>query len=191
MRSWKERLTEDLEPLLGAPDPRPKISVYHDTPCAIFHYPPQEEFAVREELSQLVTRLEAGGKRVKSISLAECLEAALEAEGMTAEKLAEAEIATGVEAMIETLHEVLSSYQPLDELVTSRMPEDGDPHRDLVFIERGGALYPLYRLSSLVDHLKGKIELPTILFYPGIHDGTGLRAMGVLDAEHNYRGKIF
>ena len=40
-----------------------------------------------------------------------------------------------------------------------------------------------------------RIELggePTILFYPGDLDGAaGLRFMGVLDAEHNYRPKIF
>jgi hypothetical protein len=34
--------------------------------------------------------------------------------------------------------------------------------------------------------------VPTILFYPGYLDGAaGLRFMGVLDAEHNYRPKIF
>ena len=34
--------------------------------------------------------------------------------------------------------------------------------------------------------------VPTILFYPGHLDGAaGLCFMGVLDAEHNYRPKIF
>jgi hypothetical protein len=36
------------------------------------------------------------------------------------------------------------------------------------------------------------VLVPTILFYPGDLDGaSGLRFMGVLDAEHNYRPKIF
>jgi hypothetical protein len=40
--------------------------------------------------------------------------------------------------------------------------------------------------------LKGRVHVPTVLFYPGDLDGAaGLRFMGVLDAEHNYRPKIF
>lgn len=192
MSDWKQRLRNTLEPLLRQPDPRPHISAYHDMPYAIFHYPPEEEFAVRTELSLLKTRLEQAGKRVTVISLAECLAAALEAEGMTAESLAEAEKGVGLDATIETIHEVLSAYQPLDDLVAARMPVDSDPLRDLAFIVRAGALFPVYRTSSLLEQLKGKVHVPSILFYPGELEGAaGLRFMGVLDADHNYRPKIF
>jgi hypothetical protein len=44
----------------------------------------------------------------------------------------------------------------------------------------------------LLEQLKGRVHVPTVLFYPGALDGAaGLRFMGVLDAEHNYRPKIF
>jgi hypothetical protein len=44
----------------------------------------------------------------------------------------------------------------------------------------------------LLEQLKGRVLTPTVLFYPGSLDGAaGLRFMGVLDAEHNYRPKIF
>jgi len=40
----------------------------------------------------------------------------------------------------------------------------------------------------LLEQLKGRVHVPTVLFYPGALDGAaGLRFMGVLDAEHNYR----
>ena len=40
--------------------------------------------------------------------------------------------------------------------------------------------------------MMGTIQIPAILFYPGVLDGAaGLRFMGILDAEHNYRPKIF
>ena len=43
-----------------------------------------------------------------------------------------------------------------------------------------------------LEQLKGKVDVPAILFYPGELDGAaGLRFMGVLDAEHSYRPKIF
>jgi hypothetical protein len=93
---------------------------------------------------------------------------------------------------IETVHEILSRYCPLDQLVADAVPDHAEPTRDLCLIVRVGALFPFYRTFSLLEQLKGKISVPTVLFYPGVLDGpAGLRFMGVLDAEHNYRPKIF
>lgn len=192
MTDWKQRLTGRLEPVLRSPDPRPEISAYHDMPYAVFRYPPEAEFNVRQEVALLRTRLEQAGKCVTTISLAECLRRALEAEGMGTEALVDAEKSVGLEPTIETIHQVLSEYQPLDEIVAQQIPQNADPQRDIVFIVRAGALFPVYRTSSLLEQLKGKVHVPAVLFYPGELDGaSGLRFMGVLDAEHNYRPKIF
>jgi hypothetical protein len=103
-----------------------------------------------------------------------------------------AEREQGIATIVETIHAVLSEYSPLVDLVAARMPENPDPLRDLVFILRTGALFPVYRTFSLLEQLKGQVQVPTVLFYPGDLDGAaGLRFMGVLDAEHNYRPKIF
>lgn len=192
MPDWKDRLTGQLEPLLKLPDPRQQISAYHDMPYAIFRYPPEEEFAVRQQVSLLRTRLEQIGKRVTIISLATCLNEALQSEDMGPEALVDAEKSVGLEATVETVFQILSEYQPLDELVARRIPQDADPQRDVVFVVRAGALFPMYRTSALLEQLKGKVHVPAVLFYPGELDGAaGLRFMGVLDAEHNYRPKIF
>jgi hypothetical protein len=189
---WLARLTQKLEPILREGDPRPQISAYHDMPYAIFRYPPEDEFSVRKQLTLLRTRLEQSGKRVTVVSLAECMTAALDAKGLDTAALAQAETAVGLATTIDTVHEVLSEYEPLDELVAQRIPADADPLRDIVFIVRAGALFPVYRTSSLLEQLKGKIHVPSVLFYPGELDGAaGLRFMGVLAAEHNYRPKIF
>ncbi len=100
-----------------------------------------------------------------------------------------AERSVGIEATVETVHEVLSRYCPL---VARSVPSQFDPVRDLCFIVRVGALFPFYRTFSLLEQLKGKIAVPTVLFYPRVVDGpAGLRFMGILEAEHNYRPKIF
>jgi len=97
-----------------------------------------------------------------------------------------------MEPTVETIHQIISEYRPLDELVAERIPPDVDPLLDIVFLVRAGALFPIYRTSSLLEQLKGKVHVPAVLFYPGEMDGAaGLRFMGVLDAEHNYRPKIF
>jgi hypothetical protein len=185
-----QRISKDLESLLALPDPRTKLSAYHDMPYAIFRYDPAEEFALREQVGLLQTRLEQRGKRVTRISLAECLDVAMRSQRPLEEWFA-AEREMGTDTVVETVHAVLSEYKPLVELVAERMPTDPDPLHDIVFILRTGALFPVYRTFSLLEPLKGRVSVPTVLFYPGELDGaSGLRFMGVLDAEHNYRPKI-
>jgi hypothetical protein len=103
-----------------------------------------------------------------------------------------AERAQGTAAVVDTVNAILAERRPLVELVAERMPPDSDPLRDIVFILRTGALFPMYRTFALLEQLQGRVQAPTILFYPGRQDGAaGLSFMGVLEAEHNYRPKIF
>ena len=191
MSDLVERLTTRLEPILAAPDPRPAISNYHNMPYALFQYEPEEEFELRRQVTMLQTRLEQAGKRVVRISLAECLEEAMRSQ-QPLDEWFQAERNVGTEKVIETIHAVLAEYQPLVELVASRMPDSPAPEREIVLITRTGALFPVYRTFSLLEQLTGRVIVPTVLFYPGTLDGAaGLRFMGVLDAEHNYRPKIF
>lgn len=126
------------------------------------------------------------------ISLAECLEEAIRAEGEDIEELAADEKTIGLGPSVDTLFHILSEYQPLDEIVTSKVPQETDPHKHILFLVRAGALFPIYRISSLLQQLHGKLDIPTILFYPGYVDGVaGLKFMGVLQADHSYRPKIF
>ena len=192
MRTIDERLKGDLEPILELPDPRPTISAYHDMPFAIFVYPSRDEFVMRDQVRQLRARLMLKGKRITMISLADCLHQALEAEGLGAGGLAEAERNSDLPAAVDTAFNILSDLQPLDQLVAAQVPGDADPTRDLVFMVRAGALFPLYRTSALLEQLKGKVAVPMVLFYPGLLiPPTGLKFMEELDAEHNYRPRIF
>lgn len=191
MNGFEQRLKQDLEPILESPDPRSRISTYHDMPYAIFRYDPEDELALRTQVTMLETRLSEKGKRISRISLADCLWEAMRSQRSLDEWFA-AEREQGVQTVVETVHAVLSEYTPLVDLVAARMPGNPEPQRDLVFIVRTGALFPVYRTFSLLEQLTGRVHVPTILFYPGDLDGAaGLRFMGVLDAEHNYRPKIF
>ena len=191
MSDLEHRIKQKLEVVLELEDPRALVSAYHDMPYAIFRYDPEEELDLRKQVTLLETRLSQRGKRIKRISLAECLDTAMRSQRPLEEWFA-AEREQGVETVVETVHTVLSEYSPLVDLVAALMPDDPDPLRDLVFILRTGALFPVYRTFSLLEQLKGRVHVPTVLFYPGELDGAaGLRFMGVLDAEHNYRPKIF
>ena len=190
MSDLEHRIKYDLESVLELTDPRERISAYHDMPYALFRYDPDEEFELRKQVTLLETRLTQKGKRVKRISLAECLKEAMCSQRPLEDWFA-AEREQGIDTMVETVHSVLSEYAPLVDLVAARMPDEPNPRRDVVFISRTGALFPVYRTFSLLEQLKGRVFVPTVLFYPGDLDGAaGLRFMGVLAAEHNYRPKI-
>ena len=191
MSDFEQRLTDRLEPDLSIADPRARISTYHDMPYALFRYDPSDEFELRRQVSMLETRLTGKGKRITRISLAECLNEAMRSQRPLEEWYA-AERDQGVATIVQTLHAVLSEYAPLVDLVAARMPSDPDPHRDIVFILRAGVLFPAYRTFSLPEQLQGRVSVPTVLFYPGDLEGAaGLRFMGELQAEHNYRAKIY
>jgi len=193
MSDWKSRLREKLEPILkDEPDPRPQLSAYHDMPCALFHYPPEDEFAVRAELGLLKTRLEEVGKRITTISLAACLDDALRREDTSLEKIGEAERGAGLPAAIETVHTILEQYSPLPDVVLERMPKDADPLKEIVFITRAGALFPVYQISALLEQMMGKVQIPTVLFYPGALVGPAtLSFLGVVESTPRYRLRIF
>lgn len=191
MSDLETRLRDILEPILERSDPSERISAYHDMPYAIFRYDPEDEFALRQQVSMLETRLSQKGKRVTRISLAECLDEAMRSQ-RTPDEWYQAEREQGVETTVETIHAVLSDYAPLTNLVVARLPHEPDPRKDVVLILRAGALFPMYRTFSLLEQLKGRIDVPAVLFYPGTLDGAaGLSFMGVLAPEHNYRPKIF
>ena len=193
MSDWKPRLRDKLEVILSKDDPRPDISAYRDMPLCVFIYEPSAEFALRQELSLLKTRLEQRGKRVTVISLMECMTEALERCAPIPELIENERMLghNGHKTVAHTVHEILNKYAPLDEIVLSKVPENGDPYRDILWITRAGALYPCYRTSTLIEHFQTKLTIPGVLFYPGeIVPPAGLSFMGIHEAEHNYRAKL-
>jgi hypothetical protein len=111
MSDLEHRLKRNLEPVLDLADPRERISAYHDMPYAIFHYEPDEEFDLRRQVTLLETRLIQKGKRVKRISLAECLDEAMSSQRPLRDWFA-AEREQGTDTIVETIHSVLSEYAP-------------------------------------------------------------------------------
>ncbi len=194
MNDWKWRIRNLLEPILQKQDPRPDISAYRDMPLCIFLYDPTAEFALRQELALLKTRLEQKGKRVTIISLMNCMLEAITECGISTAELAENEKLlerNGHKTVAQTIHKVLSDYAPLDRIVISKVPTDPDPERDILWIVRAGALYPCYRTSTLIEHFQARLTIPGVLFYPGeLIAPAGLSFMGIHEAEHNYRAKL-
>jgi hypothetical protein len=193
MSSLKERV-RTLEADLKASPMRHYI--YHDLPFAIFCYPPNQEWAMRREVDLLKTRLENDTHRkIAFVSLAELLWQAIdESEGI--EAAVELERRAGFEAAQRQIQDYLSDpdWRPLPDLLAERLAEL-DPDRHIAFIVRAGALAPnVYRVSKLLDEMKGRTRVPCVLFMPATTEGrSSLRFMGIAENEGrgSYHTKVY
>lgn len=192
MSSLKDRF-HSLEADLRATPMR--HHVYHDLPFAIFCYPPEQEWIFRREMRLLKTRLETDqAKRVVYISLAGLMWKAIdESEGMDAVQSLEA--SDGFEATQFQIQDYLSDpdWRPLPDLLEEQL-SSLDADKDLTFIWRAGALAPnLYRVSTLLDQMKGRTKVPCVLFMPATIDGSTLRFMGIAENEGrgSYHTKVY
>ena len=193
MSSLKERIKVLEADLVAQPM---RHYSYHDLPFAVFCYPPQDEWEMRREVHLLSTRVQNQTRRqVETISLAELLWQAIdESEGI--ETVVELERREGFDAAQRQVQDYLSDpdWRPLPELLAQKlMPLDPDRH--LAFIVRAGALSPnIYRVSKLLDEMKGRTTVPCVLFMPATwEEGTGLRFMGISENEGrgSYHTKVY
>ena len=151
---------------------------------------------MRREMRLLKTRLEKDtGRRVVLISLAELLwQAVDESEGMNA--LTQKECEEGFSAAQLQAYDYLSDpdWRPLPDLLAEKL-QGLDANKDLVFICRAGALSPdIYRVSTLLDQMKGRTRIPCVLFMPATNDDSdGLRFMGLAVQERrgSYHTKVY
>ena len=169
--------------------------VYHDLPFAIFCYLPDEVWQIRREMRLLKTRLEKDNiRKVIFISLAELLwQAVDESEGI--EAVQGLEVIDGFEAAQLQVQDYLSDpdWRPLPDLLAEKL-NGLDHNHDLVFIWRAGSLAPnLYRVSTLLDQMKGRTKVPCVLFMPATWEGNSLRFMGIAENEGrgSYHTKVY
>jgi len=170
--------------------------IYHDLPFAIFCYPPEQEWAMRREVDLLKTRLKNDtNRKVAFVSLAELLwQAVDESEGI--EAVVKLERRDGFEAAQLQIQDYLSDpdWRPLPDLLAERLAEL-DPDRYIAFIVRASALAPnIYRVSKLLDEMKGRTRVPCVLFMPATTEGrSSLRFMGIAENEGrgSYHTKVY
>jgi hypothetical protein len=197
---WRERLKQDLEPVLKGPNISAEISTTQGVPFALFVYWPTAEQEARKEINMLARRVQHGTtRRVHQLSMAEMVHKAICAasppngqEIFDAEReLADMPVERRLEDLQGQMEAILSTVSPLPSMILD-WAADLSPDQDILFLTRVGALYPAYRASALLDHLMENLQTPTILFYPGSKAGTNMLAfMNSLEAKHSYRHKIF
>lgn len=184
----------------------PRISTMRNYRFAILPYPPSEEFALRQQVLRLTTDLQASGWVVLSISLQALLIQRVRGLGDDVlQRLIEAErsLARGSqEKATKYLRDKLAPHVEGPDGIAADVARiiggfaDANPdriERTVAIIGRAGALYPFFRTSALLKHLDGRTrQVPVVLLYPGERKGdSGLSFMGRLDADRDYRPRIY
>jgi len=189
LRTRVERLESDLK---ATPM---RHHIYSDLPFAIFCYRPDQEWEMRNEIRLLRTRLENDiDRQVVTISLAELMWEAVE-YCESVEAVAAEEQWNGFDAAQRLIQNYLSDpdWRPLPDLLAEQL-EALDPDRHIAFITRAGALAPnIYRVSKLLDEMKGRTRAPCVLFMPATTEGSSLRFMGIAENEGrgSYHTKVY
>jgi hypothetical protein len=187
----------------------PQISTIRNSRFAILPYAPEKEFELRGEVQKLATTLVGHGWTVLTISLEKLLLDRVRAQGADwVARVTEQERGATKLNADRGLNHLKSKLAPLIEgeagiaADCSRIICDyADQHPDRIertvaLIGRAGSLYPFFRSSALLRNLDQKTRnVPVVLLYPGEcvprNDHVGLSFMGVLDADHDYRPRIY
>jgi hypothetical protein len=177
------------------PPHTPRFKIHDDLPFAILRYDPAEEWALRREARLLKTRLDNAGHTGEIISMAALLWQAIEqSEGIrTVVALERQRGFAAAQAQVSTY---LSDpdFAPLPNLLAARLAKL-DPARHVALLLRAASMGPsIYFLSQLLEQMHGRTRVPTVLFFPGLLEGTNsLSFMGLpeREAHGNYRVKIY
>ena len=184
----------------------PQISTVRNYNFAILPYPPDEEFALRTAIHELSGELRDAGWTTGTVVLHSLLLARLRAEGpevldsIIRREKSLAGAADGSRGLRMLKERIVNLVDKPDGIaadvvrgIDAILAESQAPERTAIFLGRLGGLYPFLRTSSLLKHIAGQTHnVPVVLLYPGTVDGeTGLRFMGVLPPDRDYRPRIY
>ena len=185
----------------------PNISTNRSYPFALFRYDPDEEFIMREKLSEMIAELRMKGWNILNVDLFDTLIRFLEKEeeGELIEALIDEEqllykshnkeYSYPLNALNNSLDGYFKDQDAFPEEVLKKIREEarqGNDQKSVIFLSRIGALYPFYRTSALLRYLDTGIRIPTIVLYPGISQGKYyLSFMGEMSADRDYRPRIY
>lgn len=187
-------------------DEGPQISTVRNYNFAILPYPPDQEFALRAAIHELAGVLHDKGWTTGTVVLHSLLLRRLRAEGadvldsIIRREKSLAGAADGSRGLRMLKERVVNLVDKPDGIaadvvrgIEDILAKSETPERTVVFLGRLGGLYPFLRTSALLKHIAGRTHnVPVVLLYPGTVEGeTGLRFMGVLQPDRDYRPRIY
>ena len=155
-----------------------------EIPFYISSYNPNQEISVFDEVQRLINRLKISGVSVYEINLFSLVVEMLKDRGIL-DKIIDKEPDLSKEKLYKTLQGAIDTQKYLipkiQELTSNNLS-------NIVFLTGIGQVYPFIRSHSVLNNLQNSIkDRPTVMFFPGVYDGTSLSLFGKLKDDNYYR----
>lgn len=155
-----------------------------EIPFYISSYNPNQEISIFDEVQRLINRLKIVGVSVYEINLFSLVVEMLKDRGIL-NKIIDKEVDLSKDKLYKTIQGAIDTQKyliPKIEELTTNNPSN------IVFLTGIGQVYPFIRSHSILNNLQNSIkDRPTVMFFPGIYDGTSLSLFGKLKDDNYYR----
>lgn len=155
-----------------------------EIPFYISSYNPTQEVKVFEQIDRLKSRLKQQGVAVFEINLFHLIIEMLKERNIL-DKVIEKESSLTKERLFKTISGVIDIEKYLIPKISQLTQENSS---QIVFLTGIGQVYPFIRSHTILNNLQNFIkDRSTVMFFPGIFDGTGLSLFGKLKDDNYYR----
>lgn len=155
-----------------------------EIPFYISSYNPAQETKVCNEIERLKNRLKLKGISVYEINLFQLVVEMLKERGIL-EKVIEKEPSLSKEKLYKTLQGAIDTQKYLIPKIDNIVETNSS---NIVFLTGIGQAYPFIRSHTVLNNLQNSIkDRPTVMFFPGVYDGTSLSLFGKLKDDNYYR----
>lgn len=157
-------------------------------PVFYFVHAPHQTLELKTKLPLWSAMLRQDGKEVVTLSLADLVWERIDASGRWHDWLEvepEAELVQINEAVRDVLRAETGLVETVAEYVAQPIPGR------VFFLTDAGLVHPYFRLRSLESGLHDRVQVPTVIFYPGRRSGQyGLHFLGFYSVDGNYRSTL-
>lgn len=159
-------------------------SIGGEIPFYISSYNLAQEVNVFSEIERLINRLKINGIAVFEVNLFSLVMEMLKDRGIL-DKLIEKEPNLSKDKLYKTIQGAIDTQKyliPKIEKLVSNNPSK------IFFLTGIGQVYPFLRSHTVLNNLQNAVkDRPTVMFFPGVYDGTSLSLFGKLKDDNYYR----
>jgi len=176
---------DELRQRLQSPD---ALNPAQRDPVFYFVHAPHQTLDLRTKIPLWSAMLRQDGREVITLSLADLVWEIIDASGRWNDWL-EVEPEADLVQINEAVRDVLRTEHGLVETVAGYVAQH-IPDRVLFLID-AGLVHPYFRLRTLESGLHDRVQVPTVIFYPGRRSGQyGLHFLGFYSVDGNYRSTL-
>ncbi|MCH7912322.1 MAG: DUF1788 domain-containing protein [Deltaproteobacteria bacterium] len=180
-----DSLFEEFRGQLGQPD---AMNPAKSDPLYYLVYPSALMLELKQRIPIWTASLRNDGFQVERISLSDLLWRLVDESGRW-EAWLELEAGAEIEQINEAVRDVLrSSDRLVDEVATSVSRQSG---KTVIFLTEAEMLHPYFRTRVIESKLHDRVQVPTVIFYPGRRSGQyGLHFLDFYPVDPNYRSTL-